>query len=76
MVCRHVNSKTKHILARKSQFKLYQIRDNNKKDRNCEKRGPHEQGMGPNERTRWLPKKRLTRAQSEPLFVSDGEVTS
>ena len=32
--------------------------------------------MGPNERTRWLPKKRLTRAQSEPLFVSDGEVTS
>lgn len=28
--------------------------------------------MGPNERTRWLPKKRLTRAQSEPLFVSDG----
>ena len=30
MVCRHVNSKTKHILALKSQFKLHQIRDNNK----------------------------------------------
>ena len=32
--------------------------------------------MGPNEKTRWLPKRFGGKAQSGPLFVSDWEVTS